>query len=120
MKDDEERQSFPDDVSSAAIPSSRGLGGGEKWKAGGGGNKKNHALTQPLKTPRKSLSGNSKDSNDNNGYSFLGHLMSYILYQNRVESEQRDHQTVDSDYREREYELCCEELALKQEENCVQ
>jgi hypothetical protein len=70
--------------------------------------------------PRKSLLGNSKDSNDNNGFSF-GQMMSYMVYQNRVKSEQRDHQNrIDTEHREREYELCRKELAVQCKENGAQ
>ncbi len=48
-------------------------------------------------------------------------MMSFIVYQNRVESEQRDRQNrIDAEHREHEYELRCEELAVQYEENCAQ
>ncbi len=47
--------------------------------------------------------------------------MSYMVYQNRVESEQRDHQNrIDAKRREHEYELCHKELAVQREENHAQ
>jgi hypothetical protein len=119
--DDEEHQGQLDDFAAAAMPSSQACGGGEKRKAGDGANpKKIHAFTQPLKTPRKSLLGNSKDGNNSNGFSF-GNFMSYMMYQNRVKLEQRDRQNrIDAKCIEPEYELCREELAVQQEENPAQ
>ncbi len=44
-----------------------------------------------------------------------------MMYQYRVELEQRDQQNrIDAKHREHEYELCHEELAVQQEENCAQ
>jgi hypothetical protein len=78
------------------------------------------AFSQPLKTPRKSSSGHSKDGNDSNGFLF-GQMMSYMAYQNRVKLEQRDRQNrIDAERREHEYELRCKELAVKCKENCAQ
>jgi hypothetical protein len=43
------------------------------------------------------------------------------MYQNRVESEQRDHQhRIDSECREHEFDLHCEELAVQGKENRAQ
>ncbi len=99
----------------AAMPSSRALGGSEKQKAGAGANpKRSHAFSQLLKKPKKSSLGNSKDGKYNNSFSF-GHMMSYMMYHNRVELEQRDCQNrIDSERREHEYELHHEELAVQQ------
>jgi hypothetical protein len=73
-----------------------------------------------LKTLKKSLSGNSKDGNNNNGFLF-GQMMSYMVYQSRVESEQRDCQNrIDAERRVRECELCCKELAVQHKENHAQ
>jgi hypothetical protein len=48
-------------------------------------------------------------------------MMSYMVYQNRVELEQRDCQNrIDAERREHEYELRCEELAVQCEENHAQ
>jgi hypothetical protein len=70
--------------------------------------------------PRKSSLDNSEDGNDNDGFSF-GQMMSYMVYQNRVKSEQRDHQNrIDTEHREREYELCRKELAVQCKENGAQ
>ncbi len=81
---------------------------------------RSRVFSQPLKTPRKSLPGHSKDGNDNDGFSF-GQMMSYMMYQNRVESEQRDRQNrIDAERREPEYELHRMELAVQCEENCAQ
>jgi hypothetical protein len=90
----------------AAMPSSQAHGGSEKRKAGDGANpRRSRAFTQPLKTPRKSLLDHSKDSNNNNDFLFR-QMMIYMVYQNRVESEQRDCQNrIDAEHREREYEL---------------
>ncbi len=64
--------------------------------------------------------GNSKDGNNIDSFSF-GHMMSYMMYQNRVKSEQRDCQNrIDAERREREYELCCKVLAVQHKENCAQ
>ncbi len=64
--------------------------------------------------------GNSKDGNDNNGFSF-GSMMSYMVYQNRVEWEQRDHQNrIDAEHSEHEYELRREELAVQRKKSCAQ
>ncbi len=61
--------------------------------------------------------GNSKDGNDNDGLLFE-QMMSYMMYQNRAGSEQRDRQNrINAEHREREYELCCEELAVQRKEN---
>ncbi len=116
--DDEERQG-PFDA--AVMMSNRACRGSEKQKAGDGANpKRSRSFSQPLKTPRKSSSGNSMDGNDNDGFSF-GEMMSYMMYQNRVKSEQRDRQNrIDAECREREYELCCEESAVQHEENRAQ
>ncbi len=77
--------------------------------------RRNRTFSQPLKTPKKSLLGHSKDSNDNDGSSF-GQMMSYMVYQNRVESEQRDHQNrIVAECREHEYELHHKELAVQRE-----
>jgi hypothetical protein len=79
LNDDED---CPHPSAAAAMPStsSRAYGRSEKQKAGNGANpRKSCAFSQPLKTPRKSLSGNSKDGNDNNGFSF-GQMMSYMVY----------------------------------------
>jgi hypothetical protein len=47
--------------------------------------------------------------------------MSYMMYQNRVESEQKDRQNkIDAERREHEYELHREELAVQQEKNHAQ
>ncbi len=68
----------------ATMLSSQACGGGEKQKAGDVANpRRSRAFSQPLKTPRKSSSGHSKDDNDNKGFLF-GHMMSYMMYQNRV------------------------------------
>jgi hypothetical protein len=89
---------------------------GRRW----GQSEKNHAFSQPLKTSRKSLSGNSKDGNDNDGFLF-GNLMSYMMYQNRVENMQSYRQNrIGTECREREYELCCKELAVQHKENRAQ
>ncbi len=105
----------------AAMPSSQACGGSEKRKVGDGANpRRSHAFSQPLKTPRKSSLGHSKDSKDNNGFLF-GKMMSYMVYQNRVESEHRDCQNrIDAERREHEYELCCKELAVQRKENHAQ
>jgi hypothetical protein len=102
----------------AAMPSSRARGGGEKRKAGDGANpRRSRAFSQPLKTPRKSSLGHSKDGNNNDSFLFL-QMMSYMVYQNRVELEQRDCQNrIDAEPREREYELCCKESAVQCKEN---
>jgi hypothetical protein len=66
------------------------------------------------------LLGHSKDDNNYNGFAFR-QMMSYMVYQNRVESEQWDRQNrIDTEHREHEYELCCKELAVQHEENCAQ
>jgi hypothetical protein len=103
------------------MPSSQARGGGEKRKAGDGANpRRSGAFSQPLKTPRKSLSVHSKDGNKNSGFLF-GHMMSYMIYQNRVELEQRDWQNrIDTERREREYELRHKELAVQRKVNCAQ
>jgi hypothetical protein len=111
----------PGPFAAAAMPSSRARRGSEKRKAGDGANsKRSRAFSQPLKTPRKSLSGNSKDGNNNDGFLF-GQMMSYVVYQNRVKSEQRDRQNrIDAEHREGEYGHCREELAVQHEENRAQ
>jgi hypothetical protein len=44
-----------------------------------------------------------------------------MVYQSRVESEQRDCQNrIDAERREHEYELFCKELAVYCKENCAQ
>ncbi len=103
------------------MPSSQARRGNEQRKAGDGADpRRSRAFSQPLKTPRKLLSGHSKDSNNNNNFSF-GQMMSYMVYQNRVESEQRDCQNrIDAERREHEYELRCKELAVQHMENCAQ
>jgi hypothetical protein len=118
MNDDDDHQGSFD---AAAMPSSRASGGGEKGKAGDGANpRRSRAFFQPLKTPRRSSLGHSKDGNDNNGFLF-GHMMSYMMYQNRVESEQRGCQNrIDTESREHEYELHRKELAVQRKENCAQ
>ncbi len=102
----------------AAMPSSQAREGSEKRKAGDGANpRRSRTFSQPLKTPRKSSLGNSKDSNDNNRFSF-GQMICYMVYHNRVELEQRDCQnSIDAERREREYELRCKELAVQRKEN---
>jgi hypothetical protein len=48
-------------------------------------------------------------------------MMSYMVYQNRLKSEQRDCQNrIDAERRECEYELCRKELAVQCKENCAQ
>ena len=96
--------------------SNQACGGGEKRKAGEGVNpRRSHTFSQPLKIPRKSLLGHSKDGNANDGFLF-GQMMSYMVYQNRVESEQRDCQNrIDAECRECEYELRCKALAVQRE-----
>ena len=110
-----------DSSAAAAMPSSRAHGGGEKRKAGDGANPRgSHAFSQPLKTLRKSSLGHNKDGNKNDSF-LLGHMMSYMMYQNRAGSEQRDRQNrINAEHREREYELCCEELAVQRKENHAQ
>ncbi len=84
LNDDEERRG-PFDA--ATMPSSQARRGSEKRKTGDGANpKRSHAFSQPLKTPRKSMLGNSEDNIDNDGFLF-GKMMSYMMYQNRVVSE---------------------------------
>jgi len=51
--------------------------------------KKNRALTQPFKTPRKSR---DNDDSEENGFSFQK-MMSMMMYQNRAELEQRERQS---------------------------
>ena len=103
------------------MPSSRAHGGGEKRKAGDGANPRgSHAFSQPLKTLRKSSLGHNKDGNKNDSF-LLGHMMSYMMYQNRIKSEQRDCQNrIDAVRREHEYELRRDELAVQHEKNCAQ
>jgi hypothetical protein len=107
LNDDEDCRCLP---AAPAMPSSWACGGSEKRKAGDRANpRRSRAFSQPLKTPRKLLSGNSNDSNDNDSFSF-GQMMSYIVYQNRAESEQRDcWNRIDAEHREHEYELPWEE-----------
>ncbi len=121
MNDDEERRGQFDEFATATLPSSRAHGEGEKRRAGDGDDtKKNHAFTQPLKTPGMSLLGNSKEGDNNEGF-MSGNLMSYMMYQDRVENEQRDCQhRIDIERREHEYELCHEKLAVQPKENCAQ
>ncbi len=48
-------------------------------------------------------------------------MMSYMVYQNRVELEQSDRQNrIDAERRECEYELCRKKLAVQCKENCAQ
>ncbi len=110
--DDDDRQGLS---AAAAMLSSQACGGSEKRKAGDGANpRRSLAFSRPLKTLRKSLLGHSKDSKDTNSFLF-GQMMSYMVYQNRVESEHRDCQnTIDAERREHEYELCCKELAVQE------
>ncbi len=105
----------------AAMPSSQAHGGSEKQMAGDGANpRRSRAFSQPLKTPRKSSLGHSRDGNNNNGFLF-GQIMSYMVYQNRVKLEQRDHQNrIDAERRKLEYELRCKESAVQCEENHAQ
>jgi hypothetical protein len=118
MNDDDDCQGLS---VTAAMPSSRARGGSEKRKAGDGANpRRSRAFSQQLKTTRKSLLGHSKDGNNNDGFLF-GQMMSYMVYQNRVELEQRDHQNrIDAEQRKHEYELHCKELAVQHRENCAQ
>jgi hypothetical protein len=90
-----------------------------KRKEGGGGKQttKNHAFKKPFKTQRKSRE--SEDSDDI-GFSF-GNMMNYIMFQNRMETERRERQMkADKEKRDREYQLCREEMAIQREDNQAQ
>ncbi len=116
--DDDDRQG---PSAAAAMPLSRARGGSEKGNAGDGANpRRSRAFSQPLKTPRKSSLGHREDGNNNNGFLF-GQTMSYLVYQNRVKSEQRDcHNKIDNECREHECELCRKELTVQCKENRAQ
>jgi hypothetical protein len=105
----------------AAMLPSQARRGSEKRKAGDGANpRRSHDFSQPLKTPRKSLSGHSKEGNNNNGFLF-GLEMRFMVYQNMVKPEQRVHQNrIDAERREHEYELRRKELAVQRKENPAQ
>ena len=48
-------------------------------------------------------------------------MMSMMMYQSRVESEQREHQSkIEVEQREREHLLCREEMAIAREDACAQ
>ena len=79
---------------------------------------KSRAFKMPLKTPRKK-SRESEDS-DNNGTPFEN-IMNYMMFQNRMETEQREHQMkTDKEDRDRGYQLRREEMAIQREDNCTQ
>jgi hypothetical protein len=101
-------------LSSSTLSSSQG-----KRKEGGGGKKttKSRAFKKPFKTPRKSRE--SEDS-DNNGFSF-GNMMNYMMFQSRMETEQRERQIkADKKDRDREYQLRREEMAIQRKDNRAQ
>jgi hypothetical protein len=101
--------------SSAQSSTSKG-----KRKEGGGGNQstKSRAFKMPLKTPRKK-SRASEDS-DNDGTPFEN-MMNYFMFQNRMETEQRERQMkADKEDRDREYQLRREEMAIQREDNRAQ
>jgi hypothetical protein len=91
-----------------------------KRKEGGGGNQstKSRAFKMPLKSPRKK-SRESADS-DNDGTPFEN-MMNYMMFQNRMETEQREHQMkADKEDRDREYQLRHEEMVIQREDNRAQ
>ncbi len=59
------------------------------------------------------------DDSNEDGFLF-GNMMCMMMHQNRIESEQREHQNeqrghqhkIDAKQREREYQLCCEEMVI--------
>ena len=67
----------------------------------------------PLKSPRKK-SRESADS-DNDGTPFEN-MMNYMMFQNRMETEQREHQMkADKEDRDREYQLRHEEMVIQRQ-----
>ncbi len=110
-------------ASTAASSSTMSTNSGGKWSsgasAGGGGKqKKTKAFTQPLRIPRKSPSNTSDDGED--GYSF-GKMMYMMMMQSCMDNEWREQQfKSESEQREREYQLCQEEMATAHEESSEQ
>ena len=103
-------------LSSSTLSSSQG----NKRKEGGGGTKqtkKSRAFKKPLKNPRKTAR-ESEDSDDDDSFRSM---LNYMMFQNRVEAEQRERQAkTDKEDREREYQLRREELAMQREDNRAQ
>ncbi len=98
--------------------SSSGKGSLGASLGGGGTQKKTKAFTQPLHIPKKSSSNTSDDGED--GYS-VGNMMYMMMMQSRMDNERREQQfKSESEQREREYQLCWEEMVIAREEACEQ
>ncbi len=73
--------------------------------------KKSNAFKQSLRIPRKSPSNASEDGEE--GYSF-GNMMYMMMIQSHTDNKHREQQYKnESEQRECEYQLCCEEMAVK-------
>jgi hypothetical protein len=81
--------------------------------------KKSRGFRQPLQIPWKSP---TSESNEGDGDGFLfGRMMSMMMMQSCMESEQREQQCRnESKQRERQCQLCWEEMAIAQEDACAQ
>jgi hypothetical protein len=63
------------------------------------------------------------DDRDDDGFLF-GNMMCMMMHQSWIELEQREHQNkqrecqhrIDAEQREREYQLCCEDMAIARKE----
>ena len=83
----------------------------------GGQGKSSKGFTQPLRIPwRLPTLDKSDDGDGSDGYSF-GNIMSMLMIQNQFSNKQREWQyQIESELREQEFQLCCEEMAIACEE----
>ncbi len=101
---------------SASMSMQHSLSGAKRLStqsSGGGRKKSSKGFTQPLWIPwRSSTLDKSGKGDGSDGYSF-GNMMSMMMMQNRFDNKQRERQyQKELELREREFQLCWEEMAI--------
>ena len=108
----------PSSITGMATSGGGGKRAGEPT-GGGGTKKKSSAFQKPLRIPRRSPSSSvASDDGEGggDGWSF-GNMMHMMMMQNRMDNEQREQQRrIDSEQRDREYQLRRDEMAMAREE----
>jgi hypothetical protein len=106
-------------TSSSVTTSSDKWSSSDKLNGAGEKSKKSRGFKQPLWIPWRSP---TSESNEGNGEGFsLCRMMSMMMMQSCMESEQRERQyRNESEQRECEYQLCWEDMAIARKDACVQ
>jgi hypothetical protein len=108
-----------DYTSSTATTSGGKRSSSDNLNGAGEKSKKSRGLRQPLRIPWRSRTSESNEC-DSDGFSF-GRMMSMMIMQSRMKSEQREQQyRNESEQQEREYHLCREEMATARKDAHVQ